>query len=234
LNLKMKFAVAALIANVSAYKVGELMTEEHYKFFDFITQEGRSFGTKAEFEFRFEIFKQRLALHEEHNAKNLGWTLGVNQFTDRTDEEIKVLNGFKTMPTQAENRTQTFDESNLADSIDWVSKGAVTPVKNQGQCGSCWSFSTTGSLEGAHFVKTGKLVSLSEQNLVDCSWLNHGCNGGSMDLAFRYTENHELETESDYPYTATSAKFNCKYDKSKGVVGATTYTDVPKNSSKQL
>jgi len=125
------------------------------------------------------------------------------------------------------------DDSNLDDEVDWVTKGAVTPVKNQGQCGSCWAFSTTGSMEGAHQIKTGNLVSLSEQQLVDCSWLNLGCNGGMMDRAFSYTKTHPLETEVDYPYVAKShGLFGCAYDKSKGVVSAETYTDVtPKNST---
>ena len=126
-----------------------------------------------------------------------------------------------------EKNIEILDESNLADSVDWVTKGAVTPVKNQGQCGSCWAFSTTGSMEGAHQIKTGNLVSLSEQQLVDCSWLNMGCNGGMMDRAFSYTKTHPLETEAEYPYTAKShGLFGCKYEKSKGVVAAETYTDV--------
>lgn len=138
------------------------------------------------------------------------------------------------MPTKTEKNVVKLDTSLAADSVDWRTKGAVTPVKNQGQCGSCWSFSTTGSMEGAHFVKTGKLVSLSESNLVDCSWLNHGCNGGSMDLAFRYAESNPLETEADYPYTPKTGIFACKYTKSKGVVKVTTYKDVPANSSAAL
>jgi cathepsin L len=188
------------------------MQESDYKFIDFVSQYGRSYGTKAEFEFRSNIFKQRLAQHEAHNSKNTTWRLGVNHLTDRTDEEIKGLLGFKQMPTTPEDRTVQLEEVN-ATPIDWRTKGAVTPVKNQGQCGSCWSFSTTGALEGAHFVKTGNLVSLSEQNLVDCSWLNHGCNGGLMDLAFQYTEKHHLETEAAYPYTAKTGLFACKYKK---------------------
>jgi len=134
-----------------------------------------------------------------------------------------------------EKRVEILDVSNLTDSVNWVTKGAVTPVKNQGHCGSCWSFSTTGSMEGAHFIKTGKLVSLSEQQLVDCSWLNLGCNGGMFDRAFSYTESHPLELESEYPYIAKShGLFGCAYDKSKGVVAATKYADVKHGDAEQL
>lgn len=94
--------------------------------------------------------------------------------------------------------------------IDWSTKGAVTGIKNQGQCGSCWAFSATGALEALAFQKTGSLPSFSEQQLVDCSrsYGNQGCNGGLMDSAFKYTRDKGITGESDYPYTAKDG--SCK------------------------
>jgi len=227
---------AALVAGTSAFALqsGDVISATEYKFMSFISSYNRSYGTVAEYKFRLEQFAKRVAEHERFNAvSGQTSTQGVNHLTDRTDAEIKMLNGFKEMPTKAENRTVSL-EATASSPIDWRAKGAVTPVKNQGQCGSCWSFSTTGAMEGAHFVSSGKLLSLSESNLVDCSWLNHGCNGGMMDLAFQYAEGHSLESEADYPYHPNTGIFACKYDKSKGQVKVTTYTDVPKNSSEQL
>jgi len=127
------------------------------------------------------------------------------------------------------------DTENLAEAIDWREQNAVTPVKNQGMCGSCWAFSTTGAVEGAEAIATGILTSYSEQQLVDCAggkWGNQGCNGGLMDQAFAYIEEYPLETEGDYPYKATAG--HCSYDKTKAVGKVKKYTDVTPGSAEQL
>jgi C1A family cysteine protease len=224
---------AALVGAAAAHNLADegLISATEYEFMGFVSSYGRSYATKAEYNFRLAQFSKRVAEHKRWNAvEGQTSSQGVNHLTDRTDDEIKMLNGFKQMPTVAEKQIK----ENVylgAGPIDWRAKGGVTPVKNQGQCGSCWSFSTTGAMEGAHFVATGELLSLSESNLVDCSWLNHGCNGGMMDLAFRYAESHALETEAEYPYVAKTGLFACKYDAAKGKVKVTTYHDVTPKSS---
>jgi cathepsin L len=127
---------------------------------------------------------------------------------------------------------KVFDTTKLTEHINWVEKGAVTPVKNQEQCGSCWAFSSTGAIEGSEFIHgTKQLTSLSEQNLVDCSKENEACDGGLMTLAFKYAVHHPLMTEADYPYTGHhSASTECQYDESKGVGHVTGFYEVtPRN-----
>ncbi len=158
---------------------------------------------------------------ETSNFQNLTYTLGHNQFSgmDRDDfrHYLGYSNGYASNLRGSKNElsmTQMMDvdASDLPKSINWVDLGAVTPVKDQGQCGSCWSFSTTGALEGAYFLKYGTLDSFSEQQLVDCDNLknggrDHGCNGGLMDNAFNWIhKNGGLCSEADYPYVSGTTK----------------------------
>lgn len=127
------------------------------------------------------------------------------------------------------------DTTDIPASVDWVKAGAVTPIKDQAQCGSCWAFSTTGSMEGAHFLKGNELLSFSEQQLVDCSKAegNNGCGGGLMDNGFKYFEKTLAELEKDYPYTAKDGTCSfAAHPKTK--VEATTFADVKPQDMDQL
>merc|ERR1711959_758366 len=120
----------------------------------------------------------------------------------------------------------TYSGKALADSVDWITKGAVTPVKNQGQCGSCWAFSTTGSLEGAWEIATGNLVSISEQQLVDCDKKDNGCGGGLMDQGFEFEETATVCTEASYPYKMSRGHCKKSCDTAIPQGGVTGYKDV--------
>jgi C1A family cysteine protease len=209
--------------------LSERITEEEMMYMKYVTEYGKSYGTKAEFEFRLDQFKKTMAKMAAHNMDNAAQsTVGLNQFSDWTDAEYKKLLGYKAKTVAGE--AEVLDTSNLADGVNWVTKGAVTAVKNQGQCGSCWAFSTTGAVEGAMFLSSGTLQSFSEQQLVDCSKNgNMGCNGGLMDYAFKYIETNPLQLETDYQYTARDG--SCKYVKSKGVGKVKSYKDVSRDTS---
>ncbi|XP_053386829.1 procathepsin L-like isoform X2 [Mercenaria mercenaria] len=172
---------------------------------------GKQYGSNEE-ERRRQIWESNIKYIELHNLEaDRGlhtYRLGMNKYGDMTNEEfVSVMNGYKQNVTRGEcgtfNPPMNVDLSSMPDSVDWRKEGYVTEVKDQGHCGSCWSFSSTGSLEGQHYKKTHKLVSLSEKNLMDCSKAegNKGCNGGLMDNAFAYViRNNGIDTEESYPY----------------------------------
>merc|ERR1719198_1233105 len=211
--------------------LSDRITEEEMMYMKYVTEWGKSYGTKAEFDFRLEQFKKTLNKMALHNADNSHKsTVGHNLYSDWTDAEYKRLLGY-TGPQTNNEAAELLDVSNLAADINWVTKGAVTPVKNQGQCGSCWAFSSTGSIEGSMFLATGTLQSFSEQQLVDCSKSNSGCNGGLMDYAFMYVETAPLMLEDAYPYTAREG--TCQYVSSQGKGKVKSFKDVSRDSSGQ-
>lgn len=207
---------------------------------DYKTRFGLKFSSVEEESMRQDIFESNVRSIDSHNAAGHAWTKAVNAFTHLSGNEFAstYIGGWRG-PSKSVNPVATellsVKAADLPASVDWVSKGAVTPVKNQGQCGSCWAFSTTGSTEGINFISTGNLVSLSEQQLVDCSgsYGNQGCNGGLMDNAFKYIiANGGLCSESAYPYTASDG--TCKSSQCKSVATLSGYHDVPQDNDNAM
>ena len=201
--------------------------EEHRpafeSFLDTFPEKREAYADAAKYAERLEIFARNMILAAERQAQDRGSAVhGVTQFSDLTPTEFAstflgtklanedvaaIRSGMTTLPD--------YPVHDLPLTFDWRERGAVTPVKNQGACGSCWTFSTTGAVEGANFLKTGELVSLSEQQLVDCDHTcdpraprncDYGCNGGLPLNAMRYVRKHGLDTESNYPYKGVDGK----------------------------
>jgi C1A family cysteine protease len=226
-------AASAASAELSREKVEELFFE-HIQKFDVAIKDGTDFVK------RLETFIDNLKYIEEHNAnEKKTFTMGMGPFTHLSHDEWKKQMNFKLARPNLRSKGEFYhgEPSNMKDtptSVDWVSKGAVTAVKNQGQCGSCWSFSTTGSMEGAYFIKNGKMPSstgFSEQNLVSCDTVDSACNGGLMDNAFKWIKtNGGLATEADYPYVSGNGNVPTCNSGIKTVSLSPSYTDVQEGS----
>lgn len=193
---------------------------------------------------RLTIFEDNARLVAAHNAvPSATFSMALNEFADLTFEEFAAFRlGFNASLKNPENmlarpfRYGSVEEDQLPAKVDWRSKGVVTSVKNQGMCGSCWSFSATGAIEGINALRTGKLVSLSEQQLVSCDRdKDYGCGGGFMDNAFEYVvKNGGLDTEDDYGYWGFGLPCQSRREHDRPAVVIDGYEDVPPNDASAL
>ncbi|XP_068655965.1 cysteine proteinase mucunain-like [Aristolochia californica] len=220
---------------------GRSDTEVRALYESWVVHHGKAYNALGEKDRRFEIFKDNLRFIDEQNAGNHTYKLGLNRFADLTNDEYRsTYLGAKPSPRNGLSRPKSDRYSykegeGLPDFVDWRDKGAVAPVKNQGSCGSCWAFSTIAAVEGINQIVTGDLISLSEQELVDCDTsYNQGCNGGLMDYAFEFIiSNGGIDTEDDYPYKGVDGRCDL-YRKNARVVSIDSYEDVPENDENAL
>jgi len=208
------------LALAGAVPKGSEFDFEHFK-----VKFEKSYENKDEEMYRKAVFDKAVEEIKQHNGRYISglesYWMGVNHMTDKLHSEViasgLALGDFK---MEDESNFEAHFSDSIPDEVDWRDEeGVVQEVKNQGSCGSCWAFSTTGSLEGQMMLKQKKSVSLSEAQLVDCSKENGGCNGGLMKQAFDYIEKYGLESEEDYPYVTRQRR--CKYDESKVVARIT-------------
>jgi C1A family cysteine protease len=221
-------------------KLVSSLSAEEQEFEVFLSTYSKSYSSEEEYSKKFSTFRDNLGFIRVHNSMKSSVILGVNHLADLSFSEFKE----KYLPFKLPLRESSLSSlsspelplSQLPSSVDWRAKGAVTAVKDQGDCGSCWAFSTTGSVEGAWAIAGHTLVSLSEQQLVDCSilYLNQGCNGGTMDRAFKYIiANKGITSESVYPYKGQDEV--CSKTKASNIVASiSSYKDVTHNNPTAL
>ena len=220
-QMKLTFGFIIAICNLCLY-FSIVWAEESIdeKYHHYLSVHKKNIKSKNEYDMRIKIFEANLKFIKEASAEEDTHEYEVNKFADMTDEEYQSYLGY--VSTTIRNKTSVDAESNSTDitqvtssatnssfvTIDWRDKGAVNPIQDQGQWGSCWAFSATAAFEGAYFIKHGVLMKFSEKQLVDCSknFGNSGCNGGWEGSAFDYLKNNSFCTEAEYPYKPKDGK----------------------------
>ncbi|CAM8985871.1 unnamed protein product [Rhodiola kirilowii] len=232
LGLYASMSMARVITDTDSF-----MRQRHE---EWMAQHGREYSDTVEKEKRFKIFKANVEHIELFNsAAGRSYRLSINEFADLTNEEFRnARNGYRGFSSGYKSpNSMSFKYENATAvplSMDWRQQGAVTPVKNQGTCGCCWAFSAVAAVEGINQLSTGKLVSLSEQELVDCDSTDQGCGGGLMDNAFDFIQQNGLTTETNYPYQGVAGTCITNQESSNAAASITGHEDVPANSESSL
>ncbi|KAL9244473.1 hypothetical protein vseg_018248 [Gypsophila vaccaria] len=235
------FLCASFGANESVHtpKTSHNLSVMEIRFQKWMHENNREYKDVKEREKRFAIYKSNVEFIDRINSQNLSFTLIDNKFADMTNDEFnaKFTGGVMSdvVPSDSHEEINVTDYGALPTTVDWRKQGAVTPIKNQGTCGSCWAFTTAASVESYHKIKTGTLLSLSEQQLMDCArgGINRGCNGGSIELALRYVQSKGSVLEKDYPYKGRDGVCN-QATVAKKAVTITGYKNVPRNNEQAL
>ena len=211
-------AIIALVGCSMAHTHEEFSTMVR-KFNDYNNEYKKYHSSKSEFWYRFHAFVDNDKKITDHNSQTSSWKMQHNKFSDMYPSEFRYhMTGYKCpsnwQPNSDKFTTHTYSLDYVApDAVDWRAQGLVTPIKDQGDCGSCWAFSSTGAMEGAFAKKNGTLISLSEQDLVDCVDDCSGCDGGWMAKAMEYVVEHGgIDTELSYPYQGVGGQ--CAFNQS--------------------
>jgi len=253
--MKQLLILLIVIAVVSASRVWRSLEHQerhHYSFDDFKVEFGRVYKDEAEESMRRKLFEESLAKVHMHNKQSSSWKIGVNKFSDMTTVEKKAFRGvngallYKQKASQKRANPFTpfkmdgeFNISDLPTNVDWRTKGIISTPKDQGGCGSCWTFSTAETIESYSALKTGTLLVLSEQQILDCTPNPNdcggtgGCGGGTVELASaRIMTMGGLTQEKDYPYrSGDGSNYKCDLTQFKPAVRVDNYFDLASNQA---
>lgn len=241
--LGVTLVLVIVITEIRAHLHHDPDLDDEWKLFK--KHHGKKYKNKEEESKRRHIFEEHVEHIQQHNLHaDFGkhqHRVGVTKFSDWTHEEFKNHLTYKspTKKVKSTRKAKHIHPDHLPSTVNWVTQGAVTPVKDQGQCGGCYTFSSTGALEGQVFRKTGQLVSLSEENLLDCSsnYDNQDCNGGTMQACFQYVQdNGGIDTEASYPYTSGNGVDNsqCNYDPNNSGATVSNIQTIPSGDEQAL
>ena len=228
---------AFIAAAFAAVAVAQKMRPADYDYMRYVAQYGKNYDTMEEFKSRQAQFESANEYIAEHNQTNSSHVAGHNQFSDWTATEIQSMLGTKEGLYVEPQHAEAFTGTTEANGIDWREhEGVLTPVKDQGACGSCWAFSATEAVESAYALAGNDLVVMAPQEIVDCAYglfTNHGCKGGWYYYAYDWLKKNQTMREADYPYYSgySGREYNCAYNESKGVTNVSSYTHVSGNAS---